>query len=199
MMDELARMTGRDPVAFRLEHLADYRARDVITAAVEEAGPLRAGLGRGVAVSQYKNRQSYLAVVVDLEVDRETGHIRLIDAVLAVDAGEIVNPDGLANQAAGAFTQSASWTLKERVTYARDGITSVDWHTYPILRLDEAPLVRTVLLDRPGFPSLGIGEGAQGPASAAIANAIHDAVGVRLREIPFTPDGVKQALGRTGS
>jgi CO/xanthine dehydrogenase Mo-binding subunit len=177
-----------------MRHLADPRAKELLQAAAEKAGAPTAGLGRGIALSRYKNRQSYLAVVVDLEVDLRTGEVRLVRAVLAVDAGQIVNPDGLANQAAGAFTQSASWTLKERVSFDLKGVTSVDWTSYPMLRLDESPKIETVLLNRPGLPYLGIGEGAQGPASAAIANAIHDTAGIRLREIPFTPQRVLRAL-----
>jgi CO/xanthine dehydrogenase Mo-binding subunit len=90
--------------------------------------------------------------------------------------------------------QSASWTLKEQVAFDPHGITSVDWRTYPIMRFGDAPEIQTVLLNQPGHPYLGVGEGAQGPASAAIANAIFDAVGVRLRQIPFTPERVKAAL-----
>ncbi len=204
-VDELAHAAGVDPVALRLKYLAGdeeqpsraqqlARARAVIEAAVAKAGPKPAGVGRGVAFSQYKNRQSYVAVVVDLTVERDSGRVQLRQAVVAVDAGQIVNPDGLSNQLEGALTQSASWTLNEQVTFDRHRITSVDWRTYPILRFGQMPEVHTVLLDRPGRPYLGIGEGAQGPTPAAIANAIYDAVGVRLRQIPFTPERVLEAL-----
>jgi nicotinate dehydrogenase subunit B len=193
-MDELAHAAGADPVEFRLRHLADERARAVIEAAVDRAGDRPRGLGRGIAFAQYKNRQSYVTVVVDLSVDRESGHIHLERAVIAADVGQIVNPDGLSNQLCGALTQSASWTLLEQVTFDRHGITSADWRTYPILRLDDAPQIETVLLDRPGHPFLGVGEGAQGPGAAAIANAVYDAAGIRLRRIPFTPERVKAAL-----
>ncbi len=191
-MDELARAAGVDPVELRLRHLADERARAVIEAAAAKAGPRSAGLGRGMAFAQYKNRQSYVAVVADLTVDRESGLIELVRAVIAADAGQIVNPDGVASQTAGAFVQSASWTLMEEVAFDRSGVTSVDWKSYPILR--SAPRVEVVLLNRPGMPYLGIGEGAQGPAAAAIANAVHDAAGIRLRRIPFTPQRVLAAL-----
>jgi CO/xanthine dehydrogenase Mo-binding subunit len=133
-------------------------------------------------------------MVVDLTVDRASGHIDLERAVIAADVGQIVHPDGLSNQLAGAFIQSASWTLKEQVTFDTHGITSVDWISYPILGARDAPEIETVLLNRPGQPYLGVGEGAQGPASAAIANAVYDAVGIRLRRIPFTPDRVQAAL-----
>jgi nicotinate dehydrogenase subunit B len=199
-MDELAHVAGADPVEFRLRHLADERARAVIEAAARRAGwqPGRrapgAGRGRGIAFAQYKNRQSYVAVVVDLSVNRTSGHIRLERAVVAADAGQIVNPDALSNQLEGAFTQAASWTLREQVAFDPHGITSVDWYSYPILRFRDAPTLETMLLNRPGRPYLGIGEGAQGPVPAAIANAVFDAAGIRLRRIPFTPDRVKATL-----
>jgi CO/xanthine dehydrogenase Mo-binding subunit len=134
-------------------------------------------------------------VVVDLWVDRDGGHIRLERAFVAADVGQIVNPDGLSNQLEGAFTQAASWTLEEQVTFGHQGVTSVDWDTYPILRFPDAPRIETVLLNRSGQPYLGVGEGAQGPVPAAIANAVHDAAGIRLRRIPFTPQRVRAALG----
>jgi len=199
-MDELAHAAGADPVEFRLRHLADERAWAVIEAAAEKAGwgtgkrPQGHSWGRGIGFARYKNRQSYVAAVVDLRVNRASGHIRLERAVIAADAGQIVNPDGLSNQLEGAFVQSASWTLKEQVAFDQDGVISVDWHSYPILRFRDAPRIETVLLNRPGQPYLGIGEGAQGPIPAAIANAVFDAVGVRLRQVPFTPERVKAAL-----
>jgi CO/xanthine dehydrogenase Mo-binding subunit len=135
-----------------------------------------------------------VAVVVELNVNRDSGQVRLERAIVAADAGQIVNPDGLSNQLEGAFLQSASWTLKEQVAFDKHGVTSVDWYSYPILRFRDAPEIETVLLNRPGTPFLGVGEGAQGPVPAAIANAIFDAVGVRLRQIPFQPGRVKAAL-----
>jgi nicotinate dehydrogenase subunit B len=194
-MDELAHAAGADPVEFRLRYLTDERARAVIEAAVEKAGSRLEGQGRGIAFARYKNRQSYVAVVVDLRVNRDSGHIRLERAVIAADAGQIVNPDGVSNQLEGAFVQSASWTLKEQVAFDPQGVISIDWLSYPILRVRDAPAIETVLLDRPGQPYLGLGEGAQGPIPAAIANAVFDATGIRLRRIPFTPERVKAALG----
>jgi CO/xanthine dehydrogenase Mo-binding subunit len=194
-LDELAHAAGMDPVAFRLRYLADGRARDVVEAAVERAGARPEGRGRGLAFAQYKNRQVYVAVVVDLVVDRESGHIHLARAVVAADAGQIVNPDGLSNQLEGAMVQAASWTLGEEVAFEPGGITSLDWDSYPILRFGGAPRIETVLLNRPDQPCLGAGEGAQGPVPAAIANAVFDAAGIRLRRIPFTPERVRAALG----
>ena len=199
-MDELAHTAGTDPVEFRLSHLKDERARAVINAAARKAGWRRAerfqgeGRGRGIAFAQYKNRQCYTAIVVELSVNRTSGQISLERAIIAADAGQIVNPDGLSNQLEGGFLQSASWTLKEQVTFDKHGITSRDWDSYPVLRFPESPAVETLLVNRPDMPILGSGEGAQGPAPAAIANAIYDAVGIRLREIPFTPEKVKSAI-----
>jgi nicotinate dehydrogenase subunit B len=195
-MDELAHAARQDPVKFRLRNLRDDRARAVIEAAVEKAGERTGGWGRGMAFARYKNRQCYIAVVVDLTVNRKSGQIRLEKAVVAADAGQIVNPETMSSQLEGIFIQSASWTLKEQVTFDSRGITSRDWYSYPILRFRDTPEIKTVLLNRPGLPYLGLGEGAQGPASAAIANAVFDAAGIRLRQIPFTPDRVKEALKR---
>jgi CO/xanthine dehydrogenase Mo-binding subunit/aerobic-type carbon monoxide dehydrogenase small subunit (CoxS/CutS family) len=199
-VDELAQRAGEDPVAFRLRYLADQRARAVVDAAFDKAGwqprarPRLDGHGRGFAFSQYKNRQCYVAVVIDLDVDRESGQIHLERAVIAADVGQIVNPAGLSNQLEGACLQSASWTLCEEVTFDRHGITSLDWRSYPILRSRDAPQIETVLLNQPGQPWLGVGEGAMGPTPAAIANAIYDAVGVRLRQTPFTPERVRAEM-----
>lgn len=199
-VDEMAAAAATDPVEFRLRHMTDERARAVILAAAKKAGwhaaprPRGDGQGRGFAFSQYKNRQVYVAAVVDLSVDPKSGRIDLSRAVIAAEAGQIVNPDSLGSQIEGAFVQSASWTLKEQVTFDEQGITSTDWDTYPILRFGEIPPIETVLLNRPGLPILGVGEGVMGPAPAAIANAVYDAVGVRLRVIPFTPDRVKAAV-----
>jgi len=193
-MDELAHAAGIDPVEFRLRHLTDERARAVIEAAAGRAGSRPKGRGRGIGFARYKNRQGYVAVILDLCVDRDSGGIYLERAIVAADVGQIVNPDGLSNQLEGAVIQSASWTLKEQVTFGPHGITSVDWDSYPILRFDGAPQIETVLVHRPGHPYLGIGEGAHGPVPAAIANAVFDAAGIRLRQIPFTPERVQAAL-----
>jgi CO/xanthine dehydrogenase Mo-binding subunit len=199
-VDEMALAAGRDPVEFRLRYLEEPRARAVIEAAADRANwtamprPRGNGCGRGFAFSQYKNRQVYMAAVVDLSVDRASGLIRVQRAVVAADVGQIVNPEGLSSQIEGAFTQSTSWTLKEEVKFDRKGVTSTDWNSYPILGLREAPEIEVILLNRPGAPYLGVGEGAMGPAPAAIANAVYDAVGVRLRTIPFTPERVKATL-----
>jgi CO/xanthine dehydrogenase Mo-binding subunit/aerobic-type carbon monoxide dehydrogenase small subunit (CoxS/CutS family) len=201
-VDEVALEAGMDPVAFRLRYLADERARAVIGAVVERANwhaaprPRGDGHGRGFAFAQYKNRQVYVAAAVDLRVDRATGRITLERAVLGADAGQAINTDSLSGQIEGGFIQSASWTLREQVTFDKGGITSLDWAGYPILRMRDAPVIETVLINHPSLPILGVGEGVMGPAPAAIANAVFDAVGVRLRAIPFTPERVKEALAQ---
>jgi len=199
-VDEVAHAAGMDPLAFRLRYLEDERARAVLEAAAEKAGwqpgEQRRGDGRGqgLAFAQYKNRQTYAAVVVEVQVDRKSGEIRLERAAIAADAGQIVNPDGLSNQLEGGLVQAASLTLCEEVTWDREAITSVDWDSYPILRFPGAPVIETVLLDRPGLPPVGAGEAAMGPTPAAIANAVFAASGIRLRRLPFTPARVLAAL-----
>jgi CO/xanthine dehydrogenase Mo-binding subunit len=116
--------------------------------------------------------------------------------VIAADAGQIVDPNGLENQLEGGLIQAASWTLQEAVTFDRTRVTSVDWDSYPIFKFSDVPDIQTVLIDRPGEPILGAGEAVQGPTAAAIANAIYDAVGIRAREIPFTPDRLRLAANQ---
>ena len=135
-----------------------------------------------------------MAVVADVEVDRSTGMVRVPRTYAATDAGLIINPDGVINQIEGGIIQSASWTLKEEVRFDKDGILSRDWASYPIMTMSEVPSVEVELINRPNERSLGTGEGSQGPAAAAIANAFAHATGKRLRDLPFTPDRVKAAL-----
>jgi CO/xanthine dehydrogenase Mo-binding subunit len=198
-IDELAAQAGADPVAFRLKHMKDERARAVIEAAASKAGwrPNFKGdgsRGRGIAFAKYKNLAAYVAVVADVAIDRRTGKIRVERAVAAVDAGRIVNPDGVINQIEGGIIQSTSWTLKEAVRFDQRQVTTRSWADYPILTFQEVPAVDVVLLDRPDERSLGTGEGSQGPTVAAIANAVANATGARLRDLPFTPEKVKQAI-----
>jgi CO/xanthine dehydrogenase Mo-binding subunit len=198
-MDELAVAAGADPVEFRLRHMKDPRARAVIETCAQKAGwkPGQKGdgsHGRGFAFSRYKNLACYVAVVADVEVDRRTGKVRVTKAVSAVDAGLIVNPDGLISQIEGGIIQSASWTLKEHVAFDRQRITTRSWADYPILTFPEVPAVEVHLINRPDERSLGTGEGSQGPAVAAIANAFFNATGVRMRDLPFAPQRVKTAL-----
>jgi CO/xanthine dehydrogenase Mo-binding subunit len=196
-MDELALAAGADPVEFRLRHLKDPRARDVVTLAAERFGwTAGKGSGRGFAFARYKNLGAYAAIAVEVEVDRESGRTRLRRAVAATDSGQAVNPDGIRNQIEGGILQSASWTLYEAVSFDRKRITARDWSTYPILRFSAVPAaVEVHVIDRPGQPFLGTGEATQGPTAAAIANAVADATGTRIRELPLTPARIKAAIG----
>ncbi len=172
-VDELALAAGADPV----ENAKGDGAR-----------------GRGFAFAKYKNLACYVAMVAEVEVDRASGKVRVTRVVAAVDAGQIVNPDGVVNQIEGGIIQSASWTLLESVGYDRTRVTTQSWADYPIIHFGDVPHVEVVLLDRPEERFLGVGEGSQGPAAAAIANAIANATGKRLRALPFAPERVKQAL-----
>jgi CO/xanthine dehydrogenase Mo-binding subunit len=195
-MDELAHAAGADPVEFRLRHLKDPRARAVIETVVAKAG-WRKGekgdgtRGRGIGFARYKNGAAYVAVVVDVEVGNE---IAVKRAWAAIDAGLVINPDGLVNQTEGGVIQTVSWALKEAIQYDRTRILTSNWSDYPILTFEDSPPVEVTVVNRPDEPPLGAGEGAQGPTVAAIANAVHNAMGVRLRDMPFTRERVLAAL-----
>jgi CO/xanthine dehydrogenase Mo-binding subunit len=199
-MDELAVAAGADPVEFRLKHLDDSRGRDVIEKAAQGFGWQKgqkapANRGFGFAFARYKNLAAYCAIATEVEVNRQTGRPRLVRAVAAVDSGQVVNPDGLINQIEGAILQSMSWTLYEAVTFDDTRITSIDWQTYPILRFNAVPdSVEVHIINRPGQPFLGSGETGQGPAAASIANAIANATGKRLRNLPLTRKKIKDAI-----
>ncbi len=202
-IDEIAGDIGEDPIAFRLRHLEDPRGRAVIErvrqmSTVQAAEGASGRPGRGFAFAQYKNLSSYLAVVVDIDVDDNDGRTRVLRAWAAVDVGQVINPDGVRNQIEGGLVQAASWTLKEQVRYTNQRIETRDWATYPILRFSEVPDVEVELIDRPDVPFVGAGEAAQGPMAAAIGNALANAVGVRLRDLPLTPDRVAAALRASG-
>jgi CO/xanthine dehydrogenase Mo-binding subunit len=199
-MDELASAAHADPVDFRLRHLGDPRARAVIEAVASKAGwrPKEAGdgrRGRGIGFARYKNLAAYVAVIAEVEVDHGSGAVRVTRAHAVAEAGMIVNPDGFANQVEGGILQSASWTLREAVSFDGTRILTRSWANYPILRMTEVPTVEVSLIDRPEERPLGVGECAQGPAAGAIANALANATGKRLRDLPLTPDRVKAALG----
>jgi nicotinate dehydrogenase subunit B len=200
-IDELAASAGVTPLEFRRRHLDDSRALAVLEAAAASAGwgggaSREPGRGAGIALARYKNSAAYAAVVVRARVEDASAVVALERIVIAADCGEVVDPSGAVNQLEGGALQSASWTLKEQVAFDSTAVTSVDWDSYPILRFSEVPPVEVTLLDRPGLPFLGVGEAAQGPTAAAIANAVADAVGLRLRELPFTPERVRAAALR---
>ncbi len=194
-MDELAAAAKADPVAFRLAHMTDDRARDCIQMAADKFGWAQRKKGSGFAFARYKNLGAYCALALEVEVDRISGAIGVKRAVAAVDSGEAVSPDGIRNQVEGAIVQSLSWTTREAVTFAPTHRTSFDWSAYPILRFPAVPhAVEVHVIDRPGEPFLGTGEAGQGPAAAALANAVFDATGVRLRDMPLSPQKLKAAL-----
>jgi nicotinate dehydrogenase subunit B len=197
-IDELAHEAGVDPVEYRLRFLKDPRARDVLMKTAEifgwdswEGGRNR---GRGIGFAQYKNLQAYTAVAVEVQVVPRNGRIRVIRAATANDSGHMVHPDNIANQIEGGVIQSLSWALKEEVKFDDTAVLSQDWASYPILTFSEVPPVEVALIDRPGEPYLGTGEASQGPTGGALANALFDAVGVRVTRLPLTPDRVKQAM-----
>jgi nicotinate dehydrogenase subunit B len=197
-MDEMAEAAGADPVAFRLRHLQDPRGRAVIETAAAKAG-WTPGLksdgrhGRGIGFARYKNSSCYLACVAEVEVDRSTGKVDVVRVVAAADAGQIINPKGLEMQIEGGIVQSVSWTLKESVEFDRSRVTSLDWTSYPILTFLEAPRVEVHLLNRPEEKALGSGEASSGPAAAAVVNAVSDALGMRIRDLPLTAGRVRAA------
>src|SRR5262249_47458288 len=195
-MDELAVERGKDPLAFRLHYLKDERARAVLEAAGTRPGWSQwkkgEGTGYGLAFGRYKNFGAYCAVVAEVEGDAE---IRVRRLVVAVDVGEVVNPDGVANQMEGGAIQATSWTLKEAVRFDRQRITSDTWETYPILHFSEVPAVEVEILNRPEERSLGAGEAAHPPTAAAIGNGIFDALGGRGRDVPTPRERIIAAMG----
>lgn len=197
-VDELADKAGIDPVAWRLAHLSDPRARRLIeTVALRCAWSSRGaggeGKGIGMAWSRYKNKAAYAAVAVEVEVDQEI-HVRR--AWIAADAGLVINPDGATNQLEGGLIHAISMTLKEQVMMDGAGITSLDWETYPILKFSEVPEIFTEIVHAPQEPTLGMGECTFGPTAAAIANAVKHALGIRIRDMPLTRERVAAAIAR---
>ena len=196
-LDELAAERGEDPVSFRLRHLRDERAKDVIRAAAKRANwkpDKKSGIGYGFGFARYKNTGAYCAVVAEIEGAED---IRVQRLTIAVDVGEAINPDGVINQIEGGAIQATSWVLKERVRFDRQRITSSTWADYPILRFSEVPDVRVELIQRSDSDPLGAGEAAHGPVTAAIANAVFDALGVRIRNLPITRDSLIAAMELT--
>jgi CO/xanthine dehydrogenase Mo-binding subunit len=190
-MDQLAKLAGVDPVRLRLDHLADEpRARAVIEKAAARFGWGKSkpapGHGYGFGFGQYKNIMAYVAIALELAVDKDKNTVRIVRVACAADCGQVVNPDGARNQLEGGIIQAASWTLHEQLRYGPDGIASMDWSTYPILRFSGVPeQIDVDLLDQPGLPFLGVAEAAQGPMAAALANALADATGARRHDLPL--------------
>ncbi len=208
-IDECAAVAGVDPVEYRLRYLIDPRGIAVLRAAAnmakwetrpsprrDQSGPI--ARGRGFAYVKYENARTYCAGVAEVEVNRQTGAIRCTRFYVAHDCGQIINPDGVRAQIEGQVIQTVSRTLKEELKWNRSRVTSVDWASYPILRFPEVPEVIMELINRPNDPPWGVGEPAACLPPPAISNAVFDAVGVRLRSVPFTPAKVVAATRATG-
>ena len=204
-MDELAAAANADPAEFRMRYLKDPRGLAVINAAMKRANwQNRSGTqantagdiakGRGISYVRYNNATTYVAAVAEVEVNRKTGDVRVTRVCVGHDCGQIINPDGLANQIEGGVIQTVSRTLMEQVQWDAKKVTSVDWVTYPILRFPDVPRVEVDMINTPGEVSWGAGEPTPTAIPAAIGNAIFDATGARLRSLPFTPDKVQAAL-----
>jgi CO/xanthine dehydrogenase Mo-binding subunit len=196
LMDEMAAEIGESPVSFRLRHLADPRARDVVSRVAElSGGPIggtdHKGHGFGIGFARYKNQSGYGAVVAEIEAETE---VRVVRLWAVVDAGMIVNPDGATNQIEGGLIQSASWALKESVRFQDGSPSLATWEDYPILKFSEIPETTVELIDRRSEESMGVGEVVQGPTTAAIANGLRAALGVPVRDLPFTRDRLIKAL-----
>ncbi len=203
--DELAAAAGLDPVEFRLRGLEDKRGAEAIRRAAAlmnwqsrpSPSPNRnAALahGRGFAYVHYKHSESYVAMGMEVAVERSSGRIKVERVACAFDCGQIINPDGARAQVEGSILQTLSRALMEEVQFDRSRVTSVDWSSYPILRFPDVPKLDIVLIDRPTEPPLGAGEAACTTVAAALANAVFDATGARLRTVPFTPERVKATL-----
>lgn len=192
-MDELAEKAGKDPFTFRLAHLDDERAKAVIRKVQELTADIKlsANTGLGIAFSRYKNSASYCAVAAKVYAAPKEGIIQVQKMWAAIDSGEVINTDGVINQTEGGMIQSASWTLMEQVKYDAQHITSRDWVSYPIIRFNQVPEVEVIVLNRPNEKAMGAGEAAQGPASAAIANAVYKACGKRIRHLPMLDNLMK--------
>jgi CO/xanthine dehydrogenase Mo-binding subunit len=207
-IDELAAAANADPIEFRLKYLDpnDKRGIEVLNRAAALAkwdkrpSPKRddrggeAATGRGIAYCKYELARTYIAAVAEVEVKRSTGDIRVTKFYLAHDCGQIINPDGLRNQIDGNVIQTMSRTLIEELKYDRSAVTSLDWATYPILHFPQIPEIVYDLIDRPNERPWGAGEPSAAVVPSAISNAVFDAIGVRLRSVPFTPDKVKAAM-----
>lgn len=194
-LDELIHKSGGDPLDFRIKNLEDPRAKAVLEKLGEKSGwksrQKTANNGFGIAYSRYKNSTSYFAVLAEVEINKTAKRYRLKKLTGVIDSGLVINPDGLINQTEGGMIQSASWSMMEEVKYDQNGITSVDWISYPILRMIDVPEVEVYIIDRPDTPPMGAGEAAMGPVSAAIANAIFDATGSRIRGLPLKAEKIE--------
>ena len=198
LIDDLSARAGEDPLAYRLSLLTDPRARALLEKAAgmarwSERGSGGTGRGMGLALARYKNVSAYAAVVAAVEVDEA---VRVTDVWCAVDAGLVINPDGVVNQVEGNIVQALSWALVEEARFAEDGVTTLDWQTYPVIRFRDIPEIHVELVDASEHDPLGVGECAGGPAAAAIGNAVAHALGTRIRDMPMTRERIMTALMR---
>jgi len=191
-LNELAEVAKIDPITFRLNHLEDIRAKEVLLDLQKQLRntPLGNNNTRGIAFARYKNSAAYCAVGVEINITDDIA-IKLINSWISLDAGEVVYEEGVKSQIEGGFIQAASWTLYEEVEYDAKSILSIDWDHYKIIGFDNIPEININIIDKKGFPFLGVGEVVAGPVSAAIANAIYECLGVRTRHLPFTKDKIK--------
>jgi len=203
-MDELAAAVGADPLEFRLRYLNDPRGVELLKRLAsfaqwqsrkspkQKSGDV--ATVRGLTYVKYELARTYVGAVADVEVNRKSGEIRVKHFAVVQDCGQIINPDGVKNQVEGNVTQTVSRVLKEEVTFDRSRVTSLNWASYPILTFPEMPDVDIELIDRPTEKPWGVGEPSAAVVPSAIANAVFDAVGVRLRSVPFTPAKVRAAM-----
>lgn len=202
--DELCASAKVDPLLARLQTMTDLRGLAVLTRAASllrwqpRPSPGPGGLGRGIAYVHYKHAETYVAIAMEAGIDKDSGHIRVRRVACAHDCGLIINPDAVRLQVEGAIIQTLSRTLLEEVVFDTKAVTSTDWASYPILGFAEMPDIQVDLVDQRHLPPLGAGEAAAAPVAAALANAVFDACGARLRTVPFTPERVKAALAEIG-
>jgi nicotinate dehydrogenase subunit B len=202
--DELAARAREDSLAFRLASLDDPRGIEVLRRAASliswkpRPSPGAGGIGRGIAYVHYKDNENYVAIAMEAEVERSSGAIHVRRIACAHDCGLMINPDGVRAQVEGNILQTLSRSLFEEIKFDRYGVTSADWASYPILTFPDVPELLIDLVQRPHEPPLGAGEAACAPVAAALANAVHDACGVRLRSVPFTRERVRSALAGEG-
>jgi len=195
LMDKLADDASEDPFEFRLRHLRDDRALNVLRTARDATAELRGrpvaeGCGWGLGFAKYKNTAAYCAVVARVEVQER---VRVTDVYSVIDGGEIINPDGVINQTEGGILQALSWTLHEEIKFAGPVVATETWLDYPIIPFSDVPKIEVELIHQPDCPPLGCAEAAQGPMAAAIGNAVFQAIGVHVCDMPLTPDALVSA------
>jgi CO/xanthine dehydrogenase Mo-binding subunit len=202
-MDELALGAGKDPVAFRLANMPDPRGREAVERVAKlfnwetRVEPRRNGKGRGIGYTQYKGDETYVAIAMEVEVSAD-GRIKVTRVAATHDCGQIISPDGVRSQVEGCILQTIGRTLFEEVKFDRNHVTSKDWASYQILSFPDVPEMKIELIDRPNEPPRGAGEAATAPVTAALANAVFDATGIRLRTVPFTAPRLKAAMAESG-